>query len=271
MIKLTDKEFETITGFLKSHYGINLINKRQLIESRMYSTLVEKGFSNFTDYFELIMKQKDSSEITAMLNKLTTNHTYLMREPVHFDFYKNVALPQLTANNPSRELRIWSAGCSSGEEAYTTVMVTKDFLGPQAGRWDYSILATDISEKVMSKAKLGLFPEESLKGIPSTWKTHNFRKSTGGNYELIPEIRKEVIFRYFNLMDNFVFRKPFDIIFCRNVMIYFDQQTKNNLINKFYEVLRPGGYLFIGLSETVQRDVSRFEYVQPSIYRRGVK
>lgn len=268
MITITDKEFHEIVTFVKSNYGINLINKRQLIESRMFSVLTEKGLKNFSEYFNLI-KKNDSAEITAMLNKLTTNHTYFMREPAHFDFLSQKVLPELVEKNKNKEIRIWSAGCSSGEEAYTTIMVIRDQLGMQHKAWDYRILATDISEKVMEKAKEGLYNPESLKDVPSSWKQRYFSQKAGF-FELHPEIRNQVIFKYFNLMESFPYRKPFDVIFCRNVMIYFDQETKNQLINKFYDSLKPGGFLFIGHSETVQRDKSKFEYVQPSIYRRGL-
>lgn len=270
MIKLTDREFTDIVNFVKQNYGINLSQKRQLIESRMASVLAEKNLSSFSEYFNLI-KQKNSGELTAMINKLTTNHTFFMREPAHFDFMKNTILPKFSTNNPSKELRIWSAGCSSGEEAYTTVMVMKEFLGAGASSWDTRILATDISEKVMAKAKEGIYPGESLKDVSTAWKTKYFVQKDTENFALRPEIRAEVIFKYLNLMEPFPpFKKPFDLIFCRNVMIYFDQETKNKLINKFYDALRPGGYFFIGHSETVQRDKSNFEYIQPSIYRKGV-
>lgn len=266
MIRLTDKEFQDIVAYIQSNYGINLSKKRQLIESRMYSVLAEKNLNNFTDYFNLI-KQNDSSEITAMLNKLTTNHTYFLRESSHFDFMKEVFLPMQEKNNREKDIRIWSAGCSSGEEAYTTIMVMKDYFGLE--KWDYRILATDISTKVMDAAKIGLYSRESLKDIPPTWERKYFIKKDEDCYALSDEVKKEVIFRPFNLMEPFIFKRPFDLIFCRNVMIYFDQETKNKLINKFYDVLKPGGYLFIGHSETVQRDSSKFKYIKPSIYQKG--
>lgn len=268
MITLTDKEFLDIVQFVKSNYGIDLTKKRSLIEARMFSVLQEKGLTSFSQYFELI-KKKDSLEITAMINKLTTNHTYFLRESAHFDFLKQIILPGITRDSNRREIRIWSAGCSSGEEAYTTVMTIEEFLGLKKNQWDYRLLATDISHRVMNKAMEGIYSPESLEKLPAAWQTRYFTKQTDGNYLLKPEIRDQVIFKYFNLMDRFPYGKPFDVIFCRNVMIYFDQDTKNALIQKFYEVLKPGGYLFIGHSETVRRDKTPFEYIQPSIYRKG--
>lgn len=268
MIRLTDREFNDIVYYVKSNYGINLTQKRQLIESRMQSVLMERGFTNFTDYFELI-KQNNSAEITAMLNKLTTNHTYFLREPAHFDFLKNVILPSQEKTNTQKDLRIWSAGCSSGEEAYTTIMVMMDYFGLQKSSWDYRILATDISLKAMEAAKNGLYSADSLKNVPQGWGKRYFTGKPNDIYELKEEVREQVTFRPLNLMEKFSFKQPFDLIFCRNVMIYFDQPTKNALINKFYDVLKPGGYLFIGHSETVQRDSSKFLYVQPSVYQKG--
>jgi len=268
MIRLTDKEFTDIVTYIKSNYGINLTHKRQLIESRMQSVLISKGFNSFTEYFDLV-KQNKSDEITAMLNKLTTNHTYFYREPAHFEFLKNTILPLQERTNSRRDIRIWSAGCSSGEEAYTAIMTMMDYFGLKRTSWDYRILATDISLKAMEAAKNGLYGVESLKDIPKVWEQKYFVNQGENLFELKEDVRSQVFFKRMNLMEPFSFRQPFDLIFCRNVMIYFDQPTKNALINKFYDVLKPGGYLFIGHSETVQRDTSKFLYVEPSIYQKG--
>lgn len=269
MIRLTDKEFTEIVTYVKSNYGINLINKRQLIEARMFSVLQERNLNNFTDYFQLI-KRNDNTEITAMLNKLTTNHTYFMREPAHFEYLKTVILPQHEKSNRLKTIRIWSAGCSSGEEAYTTVMYIMEYFGLQKANWNYKIFATDISLKAMEAAKNGLYAEESLKDVPPLWKNRYFKKQPDGRFSLCREIQDQVTFQRLNLMDNFSFLQPFDLIFCRNVMIYFDQPTKNQLINKFYTVLKPGGYFFIGHSESVQRETSKFLYIKPAIYQKGL-
>lgn len=268
MIRLTDKEFNDIVAYIKGNYGINLTNKRQLIESRMQSVLLGKGIDNFSDYFDLI-KQNKADEITAMLNKLTTNHTYFYREPAHFHFLKNTILPMQEKTNARRDIRIWSAGCSSGEEAYTAIMTMMDYFGLKRAGWDFRILATDISLKAMEAAKHGLYGTESLKDIPKAWEQRYFIKRGENLFELKEEVKNQVLFKRLNLMEPFSFQQPFDLIFCRNVMIYFDQPTKNALINKFYDVLKPGGYLFIGHSETVQRDTSKFLYIEPSVYQKG--
>jgi chemotaxis protein methyltransferase CheR len=267
MIQLTDEEFNFIVTFMKQNYGINLINKRLLIESRMYNTLVERNFTSFSQYFDII-KQKNPDEIGHLINKLTTNHTYFMREQQHFVFLKNTVLPYHLQHNKTHDIRTWSAGCSSGEEAFTIAMTMKDFFGLDHKNWDTTILATDISTKVLSIAQTKAYDEDSLKDIPENWKKRYFRKRPDGLYDLSDEIRKEVVFRIFNLMEPFHHKKPFDIIFCRNVMIYFDQPTKTALINKFYDALAPGGYLMIGHSESIQRENCKFKYIQPSVYQK---
>jgi chemotaxis protein methyltransferase CheR len=267
MIHLSDQEFTQLVDYIRGDFGINLSKKRLLIEARMFSVLTEKKLSSFTEYFELL-KKGGTEELNTLLNKLTTNHTYFMREPAHFEFMKQRFLPEMEKSNPEKVLRIWSAGCSTGEEAYTAIMVMKDYFGAGSS-WDYRILATDISTQVLDNAQIGIYSQESLRNIPDTWERRYFKKVEEQTFQLAEEIRKEVIFRRFNLMDPFPFQKKFDLIFCRNVMIYFDQQTKNELISKFYQMLRPGGYLFIGHSETVQRETVAFKYVEPSIYQKG--
>ena len=267
MIRLTDQEFETMTVYIRENYGINLEKKRHLIEARMYSVLTQKNLTSFTDYFSLV--RHDSQEAAAMLNKLTTNHTYFMRERAHFDYLTGVILPEQEKTNRQKELRIWSAGCSTGEEAYTAILFMTEYFGTRRFEWDYSILATDISLKVLEAAPNPVYPGEALKDVPPAWRRKYFTAAPDGCYTLNREVREQVTFRRLNLMEPFVFKKPFDLIFCRNVMIYFDQPTKTRLANKFYDVLKPGGYLFIGHSESLQRDASRFRYLQPSIYQKG--
>lgn len=266
MIHLTDREFQEFVGYIRQSFGINLGKKRMLIEARLFSVLAEKNISSFTEYFNLI--RSSPGEMQIMLDRLTTNHTYFMREPRHFEFLRDVILPDLTRKNPDKCLRIWSAGCSTGEEAYTAVMVMREWFGPASG-WDYRILATDISSRVLEAAQIGIYSPDSLKNLPPAWEKKYFRPGDDGTFTLSREVKNEVIFRSLNLMDPFPYHYPFDLIFCRNVMIYFDQPTKNKLVEKFYNALKPGGYLLIGHSETVQRDCVDLQYIEPSIYQKG--
>lgn len=272
LIRITPKEFQDLYTYVKTHYGVNLENKQTLIEGRMTNYLRDKGITSFNQYLDVLRRDRSGEEATNLINRLTTNYSYFMREPEHYDFLKKVILPQLVqTHSHDHDLRIWSAGCSAGQEAYTTAMVIDEFFGPQKAQWDATILATDISQNVLDKATQGIYEGENLKDIPPAWKTKYFTKTGPDLYQVNSKIRSQVIFRTLNLMEPFSFRKPMDLIFCRNVMIYFDAPTKNRLVEKYYDCLADGGYLLIGHSETIDRSASRFRYVKPAIYQRGGK
>lgn len=266
-IKITDQEFKDLVNFVYSRYGIDLSRKRQLIEGRLSHTLRAKGVNSFSQYMKILFNDASGEELHIFLNKITTNHSYFGRENEHFDFLMKVALPQLEKTRRG-DLRIWSAGCSAGQEAYNIAMVMDQYFGPRKPQWDTTILATDISTNVLTKAKQGIYSADTIKGLPPQWKTKYFNKLPDGNYQVCEKIRKEVVFRIFNLMDPFVYKKPFDIIFCRNVMIYFDAETTNRTVEKFYDATSNGGYLFIGHSESVDKAKSRYTYLMPAIYQK---
>jgi chemotaxis protein methyltransferase CheR len=270
MITIKDNEFKKLTAYIKANYGINLKEeKRALVNGRLQGVLAENGFKDFEQYYEYILSDKTGNAITTLINKITTNHTYFMREEEHFYYVRDNVLPFLTSTIPNKDLRIWSAGCSSGEEPYTLAMLIDDFLGKEKIWWDAKILATDISSKVLEKAKKGVYQNEDLTTIPSQWRLKYFKGFDNENSVLTDKIKNEVIFRKFNLMEEeFPFRNKFHVIFCRNVMIYFDSETRRRLVNKFYDALEYGGYLFIGHSESINRDETKFKYVKPAIYRK---
>lgn len=267
MMTLSENDFQRLAVFIHTNYGINLFKKKSLIESRLNTTLQGHGFTNFTDYVNHIINTKSKDDIEVMLNKLTTNYTYFMREPTHFDYFKNTILPQLVRTRQNRVMSIWSAGCSSGEEPYTISMIIKEYLGTQASSWDTRVLATDISQNVLSTAANATYPESSLSNIPATWKQNYFVKA-GDKYTVAPLIKSNVIFQTFNLMDPIRFRIKFDVIFCRNVMIYFDMPTKDALVGRFYGATNPGGYLLIGHSESLNKEKTPYKYIMPATYRK---
>jgi chemotaxis protein methyltransferase CheR len=191
-----------------------------------------------------------------------------MRESNHFDFLRDTVLPRLERTVQGRDLRVWCAASSSGEEPYTLAMILNDHFGRMNPPWDKGLLATDISLKVLEQAKAGIYSMESIKDVPERWKRSYFKKIDDETVQVVPEIRKEVIFRQFNLMDKIIAKKPYHVIFCRNVMIYFDTPTKSDLIDRFYDVMAPGGYFFIGYTETIPKP-SRFKYVMPSVYQKA--
>lgn len=215
------------------------------------------------------MEDKTGKAITVLIDKITTNHTYFMREANHFYYLRDKVLPHLSQTVKDNDLRIWSAACSTGEEPYTLAMIIDEYFGRNKMYWDAKILATDISSQALASAQKGSFTVDRIQPLPSTWKINYFTQLQPGVYNINESIKKEVIFRKFNLNERiFPFRKKFHIIFCRNAMIYFGEETKKNLISKFYDSLCTGGYLFIGHSESIDRRYSKFRYVMPSVYQK---
>lgn len=268
MLQLTDSEFEKLCLFIKKNYGIDLFKKKALIESRLNGLITSYSYDNYTHLIDEILSKKSHDLMTVLLNKLTTNHTYFMREKEHFDYFSQVVMPYLKTSIKDKDLRIWCAGCSSGEEAYTLAILIAEALGADKNNWERTLLATDISVNVLNKAKLGVYSAQSLVAMPEEWVKKYFVKIDSFNYRICDEIKSQVVFRQINLMDSFQFKKPFDVIFCRNVMIYFDAPTKNKLIDKYYAITKTGGYLFIGHSETVAKNETNYTYIKPALYRK---
>ena len=263
------KEFFRLRDYVKTNFGVNLEKKRALIEGRLSNFIIQQGFKDFQDYINDVFNDKSGSKINTLMTKLTTNYTYFMREETHYKFMQETALPYWTSVIRDHDLRIWSAGCASGEEAYTTVMVLCEWFGLKKKDWDTTVLATDISIKVLDLAKAGVYPEEHFDHLQKVWRDKYFTETGEGEYKVKDILAKEVVFSQFNLMGDFSrFRKKFHIIFCRNVMIYFDTPTKEALAKKFYNSLEVGGYLFIGLSETLSGISGEFQQIAPAIYRR---
>lgn len=270
MIEITDKEFVQLVSFIKANYGINIKEeKRALVTGRLSNTLLKNGYKSFSEFYDVLVSNKSSEAITMLVNRITTNHTFFMREKDHFIYFKNEVLPYLEKTVKEKDLRIWCAACSTGEESYTLAMILDEYFEENKKHWDKKVLATDISDKVLKEAKQGIYINEKLVTLPTLWKMNYFRIHDNNSHIVTDAIKKEVIYRKFNLMDKkFPFRKKFHVIFCRNVMIYFDIQTKIKLINKFYDIMEDGGYLFIGHSESIARNESNFKYIMPAIYRK---
>ncbi|MFV0498314.1 MAG: CheR family methyltransferase [Candidatus Fimivivens sp.] len=268
MLKLTDQEFNRLTLFVNKYYGINLSKKRVLIENRMSNMLRSYGFTAFSQYFSFLCADKTGNEMAKMLNKLTTNYTYFMRENEHFNFLIRKVLPIFEHTRPGKTLYIWCAGCSSGQEPYSMAMAINEYFGLRKGQWNTTILASDLSFDVLEKAKKGIYTSDEIKDIPPEWRTKYLVDLKNGSFQMSEQIRKEVIFRRINLMEPFEFKNKFDLIFCRNVMIYFDAHTKEKLINKYYDWTADSGFLFVGHAESINREESKYTYIQPSIYQK---
>ena len=270
-ITITDSDFQRLRSYMYNNFGLNLEKKRALVEGRLGSSIVAAGFDNMHDYIEDVLGDKSGAKANELITKLTTNYTYFLREEQHYQFMTKTALPEWTQKIKNHDLRIWSAGCSSGEEPYTTAMVLSEYFGVGRRSWDTTVLATDISPRVLASAKRGVYQLESLERLPPAWKSRYFVSGPQPDEVAVSDaLKKEVVFASFNLMDNFTrFKKKFHIIFCRNVMIYFDNPTKAALTQRFYDVLEPGGYFFIGMSETLSGINNSFQQISPAIYRKG--
>ena len=267
---MTEEEFVRIAKYIKNRYGIDMSHKKVIVNGRMENYIRSGGWKSYGEYMDAVEQDTTDTLENALVNLLTTNHTFFMREAEHFTYFKQVVLPWLKKKEKNtKDLRIWCGAASTGEEPYTLAMVIKDFFGLEHPSWDTKILATDVSTEVLQQAIDGIYTREQIEALPGAWRRRFFREMPDGNCcKATIELKNEVIFRKFNLMESFPFRRKLHVVFLRNVMIYFDDETKNELVQKIYDILEPGGYLFVGQTETIDRNKVPFEMVQPSIFRK---
>jgi chemotaxis protein methyltransferase CheR len=275
---LSEKDFLHLSVFIHAECGIKISGgKKVMLEARFQKRLRILGMKSFSEYCDyLFSPQGLERELHHMIDVVTTNKTDFFREPSHYDFLVETVLPERMITQgagPGRKLTIWSAGCSTGEEPYTLAMVVNEFAerSPGAG-FTWTILGTDISTRVLEKAKEAVFETELAIPIPDPLKRKYLLKSRDrakGLVRIVPELRKMVSFRRLNFMDDdFGLRDKMDVIFCRNVIIYFDRPTQLKLLNKFYNQMVPGGYLFMGHSETLHGIDVPLVQVAPTVYRK---
>ena len=273
LMSMTDREFQQLRDLVYARLGINLTEKkRSMLIGRLQKLLRTSGFKSFQDYYDHLVNEPSMTSMTELVNRVTTNYSFFYRGKSHFDFFTERAFPEILnilRKKNSRDIRIWTAGCSTGEEPYMIIMLMMEYLEREYGLWGGGILATDISEKALNAALEGIYPEDRVKEIPRQLKLKYFNKLEDGQLAIKDVVKKEVVFRKFNLKNHtFPFKKPFQMIFCRNVMIYFDRQTRNTLLQQFHEVTETGGYLFIGHSETLGRDQQLYRYIMPAVYQK---
>ena len=266
---MTQDEFLHIYRLMKSRYGIDMSRKKEIMEGRLENYIRNNGFHSYSEYINVLETDITGRYERELVNILTTNHTFFMREFEHFDFLREKVLPQLREKESAKkDLCIWCGAASTGQEPYMLAMLFKDYFGFEHNKWDTKVLATDISTEVLAQAVEGKYDKSQIEVLPEHWKRRFLRPLPDGRYEITKEIKDEVIFRQFNLMDVFPFKRKMHIIFLRNVMIYFDKETKKQLIQKVYDVMEPGGYLFVGRTETIDRGNVPLELIQPSIFRK---
>ena len=266
-LKLSSHQFDKISRLVYQISGIDLHEgKEELVKARLLKRLRHLKISGFDHYLKYLANDKSGSEVRAMVDILTTNKTHFFRESEHLDFLRDEIIPGF-GNDP---IRIWSAGCSSGEEPYSIAITLCEAI-PDIGKRDIKILATDISDRMMEQARQGLYDEETLKSMPPQLKHKYFQKAeagSGNRYRVVPQLQSMVSFAKLNLMEEWPMRGLFDVIFCRNVMIYFDKPTQENLVKRFWSHLREGGYLLVGHSESLTFLAHDYRYLKPAVYQK---
>jgi chemotaxis protein methyltransferase CheR len=268
LAEITDQQFQEISGLVKRLAGINLHEgKKELVKARLAKRTRQLKLGSLDEYIAYVRGDETGRELISMLDALSTNLTYFFRESAHFDFLKDRVIPRLMQQN-HRRLRIWSAGCSSGEEPYSIAMLLREQI-PDVDRWDAKILATDLSTLVLNTAMQGEYDRERFRDTPAQLVQRYFdivETSPNKTYRAGKQIRDMIHFARLNLMERWPMKGPFDVIFCRNVMIYFDKPTQSQLVNRFHGLLGPGGYLFLGHSESLTGTQHEFRYVIPATY-----
>jgi len=269
--QLSDLEFSKFSRLIYDVAGINLQPvKKTMLDGRLRRRLRAVGVSSFAEYFKYLQTPEGQErEMVLMLDAVSTNKTDFFREAKHFDLLTGQVLPALMRKN--RQIRIWSAGCSTGEEPYTLAMVMEEFCESHKNL-GYSILATDLSTDVLAKARLAIYEDSKIEPVPTTYRYKYLLRGEGsrrGYHRVAPRLRRKVNFQRLNFMDeHFAINTEMDIIFCRNVIIYFDQQTQAALFEKFYRQLAPGGYLFIGHSESLHEIDGKMRRLGPTVFQK---
>jgi len=278
--QVTEADFQLVREVLYKHCGISLGDEKQaMVRARLAKQIRSGGFASAAEYLDYALADRSSDAFTGLINALTTNLTSFFREPEHFKYLTETAMPALLkrkAESSDSRLLVWSAACSSGEEPYTigiTILESLERLRP-VRKIDLRILATDISTNVLARAQAGIYDAARMANVPQGYAAKYFSAGrTGGaegNYTVTDALRTPVRFRHLNLLGPWPFKGPFDFIFCRNVMIYFDKPTQQDLVNRMWNCLAPGGLLFTGHSESLTRISHRFANRLPSIYEKCV-
>lgn len=269
---LDDREFYKLRDIIYNEAGINLGDvKKILMQSRLIKRLRELKLDNFQQYYSYLMDNYDTEKI-SFINAITTNKTDFFRENDHFEFMKKTILPEFEKKN-EKEIRIWSAGCSTGEEPYTIAITLYEYFGTR-NHPEFLILATDIDTQVLTKAAEGIYPADHLAGVDPAYLNKYFlcgRRHETQTYSVSDQLKNVVYFRRLNLLEKeYPMKRQFDVIFCRNVIIYFDRETQKRLFARYYDYLKDDGYLLIGHSENLSGISDRFALAGRTIYRKVV-
>jgi len=270
--KFTKKDFDFLRKISNARTGIVVTDdKFDMFYARLSRRVRALGFSNFSQYCDFVSSDRAGDEVLELINAVTTNLTAFFRENHHFEFLSKTVLPKLLKENrDEKKIRIWSAGCSTGEEPYSLAITLKENL-PANLHWDIEILATDIDSNVLAKASKGVYMEDRVKDMQKKILHRWFMRGKGsnaGSVRVKPEVRSLINFGQLNLMESWNAGDIKDVIFCRNVIIYFDRESKTRLVNRYADNLKDGGYLFIGHSESLYKITDRFELIGNTIYQK---
>lgn len=271
--ELSDEEFLRIRRLVYDYFGINLTDKKKsLVIGRLHKYLKRNKISSFKEYIGYLENDADGNAISDLIDRISTNYTFFFREKRQFDFISQRALPEIVERQlrlNEKDIRSWCAGCSGGDEPFSLLITLLEYFGESFGLWDTGILATDVSESALEEGKEGIYSSGRLTPLNRTQIKTYFDKVDETYYRVKDDLRKEILFRRLNLMNtSFPFKQGFDLILCRNVMIYFDSQTRERLVRLFYRMIKPGGYFFIGSSETIRGTDTDFRFIQPGIYKK---
>ena len=271
---MSGAEFARLSTFIREHCGIKMPPvKKTMLEARLLKRLRSLGMGSFRDYCDYVFDSgKGAGEIVPLIDSVTTNKTDFFREPAHFQHLLEAVLPAFAEEPGNGEsFSVWSAGCSSGEEPYTLAMVLSDFASSRPG-FRFAVLGTDISTKVLDKAKLGIYDEDRVQTVPLHLRRNHVTRSKDRSKKLVriaPELRAAVRFERLNLMDEDIsLPGPVDVVFCRNVVIYFERSSQERLLQRLCRSLKPGGYLFLGHSETVHGFDLPLTRILSTVYRK---
>jgi len=264
---ISDRDFSEIVRITLDVSGISIDDsKRPMIFSRFSRRLRELQLSSFEEYIDLL-KCGDQEEYTSFINTVTTNLTYFFREPHHFDFLRQSAIPALIERNKSsKRLRFWSSACSSGQEAYSLAIVASE--EPKLASWETRILATDIDTEMVKSCTSGNYTQEAIRGLPPQQQSRWMQPSESGRFQLVDQLRAMLVTKQLNLFSSWPFRSGVDVIFCRNALIYFDEKHQQKLLSKFADYQTPGSYLFLGHSESIKDTSLPYKRVSNTVYER---
>lgn len=271
VLTLQSEDFHRIRALVYNRFGIHLADtKRTLVQGRLHKMIRAQGYGSFGEYADDLERNVDTERLLGLVDRISTNHSYFFREADHFEFLLSTAIPALQERSGVKlnEMRIWSAGASEGQEPYTLAMTLHERFGGSLGGRTPGILATDISVTALRRASNGIYPANVLRTIPNRYQKY-FRRLDSERVQVVDEIRRSILFKRLNLnQERFPFRNRFHITMCRNVMIYFDDKTKKSLVSRFARYTEDGGYLLIGHSESLGRDVRGYRYLKPTVYQR---